>query len=159
MKKKYITIAIIFVVLISVDLITKSTFVGADYNVIPHLINFVYTENKGAGFSILEGQTILLISISLVMVIALVLYDVFAKRKHTLYNISFALIVTGAIGNMIDRIAFGYVRDFIQFDFWQSFPIFNVADICLTIGVILFAIFILFFDKTNKEIKIKENNK
>ena len=159
MKKKYITILIIFITFLAVDLITKSTFVGADYVVIPHLFNFHYTQNTGAGFSILAGKTWLLILISVVMIIAIILYDFFAKRTNTLYNISFALILTGAIGNLVDRIFLGYVRDFIQFDFWQNFPIFNVADICLTFGVIFFIIFILFLNKESPTDKLLKQNK
>ena len=158
MKKKYITISIIFILLLAVDLITKSTFVGADYVVIPHLINFLYTQKTGAGFSILADKTWLLILLSVAMIIGIVLYDIFAKRKHPLYNVAFALILTGAIGNLIDRVFLGYVRDFVQFAFWQEFPIFNVADICLTFGVILFVIFVLFLDKNpSKDILLQQS--
>lgn len=158
MKKKYITISIIFILLLAVDLITKSTFVGADYVVIPHLFNFHYTQNTGAGFSILADKTWLLILLSVAMIIGIVLYDIFAKRKHPLYNVAFALILTGAIGNLIDRVFLGYVRDFVQFAFWQEFPIFNVADICLTFGVILFVIFVLFLDKNpSKDILLQQS--
>lgn len=147
MKKKYLIISIIFVVLLSADLITKSIFVGYNTVFIPNFINIVYTQNTGAGFNLLDGMTWLLIILSILLIIGLFVFDYFFKNKNKLYTISFALILTGAVGNLFDRICFGYVRDFIQFGFWTSFPVFNIADICLTIGTILLVIFVLFFDK------------
>ena len=158
MKKKYITIGILLIVLISVDLITKSTFVNADYKVIPYIINFSYTENSGAGWSILSGQTGWLIAISSVLSVLIIIYFIFSKKNHVLHTIAIGLLLAGALGNLIDRIAFGYVRDFIQFAFWTSFPVFNFADICLTIGVTLLIIYILFVDKTQNS-KEKEDKK
>ena len=150
MKKKYILSIIILVATISVDLITKSTFINAEYTVIPHIINFSYTENTGAGFSFLADKTGLLIAISSVLSLAIIIYFIFSKKRSLLHTIAISLILAGAVGNLIDRITLGYVRDFIQFAFWTSFPVFNFADICLTIGVILCIVYLLFFDKKGK---------
>ena len=82
------------------------------------------------------------------------------KKKTIFYCVSLGLICGGAIGNLVDRIFLGYVRDFIKFSFF-SFN-FNIADACLTIGVILFAVYLIFFDdvfkKGNKvkDIKIED---
>ena len=65
----------------------------------------------------------------------------------------------GCVGNMYDRIFFGYVRDFIQFDFWKSFPIFNFADAILCIGVVLFVIYlIIYLVKSRKNEKVDGEN-
>jgi signal peptidase II len=69
------------------------------------------------------------------------------KIKSKTYTIGFGLIIAGAIGNFIDRIMLGYVRDFIMFDFWHSFPIFNFADCCIVIGVVLVSIHYIFLSR------------
>ena len=71
------------------------------------------------------------------------------KNKTKLVGISFALILSGAIGNFIDRLLNGYVVDMFRLDF-INFPIFNVADVCLTVGVALMLIHVLFFEKEEK---------
>jgi len=81
------------------------------------------------------------------------------KKTHILFHISFALFLAGAFGNLIDRIVLGYVRDMIRFDFWDSFPTFNLADIFINIGAILIVIYFIFIDGKTKEAKIEDRNK
>ena len=69
------------------------------------------------------------------------------------------MLVAGTVGNLFDRIFFGYVRDFLMFDFWKSFPVFNFADVLLCIGVVLFAIYlIVYFVKNKKKVKPEDEN-
>ncbi|MBO7526901.1 MAG: signal peptidase II, partial [Clostridia bacterium] len=68
----------------------------------------------------------------------------FFKKKNVLYSISLGMILSGAICNLLDRITFGYVRDFIKLDF-INFPIFNIADSAICVGVFLFCIFFIFY--------------
>ncbi len=100
-----------------------------------------YTTNTGAGFSILEGQTVLLIIVSL-MVLGLILYY---RKKEPKYEIPLALIFAGALGNVLDRVIFGYVRDFIDLKVW---PVFNIADMSLVVGTI---VLVYFSFRTNHE--------
>ena len=87
------------------------------------------------------------------MILILLVYNFFKTKKTILYSVSYGLILGGAIGNLIDRVFLGYVRDFIKFSFF-SFN-FNIADACLTIGVILFVIYLIFFDDFFKSKKTK----
>jgi signal peptidase II len=84
----------------------------------------------------------------------MLLVDFILKIKSKTYSIGFGLILAGAIGNFVDRIAFGYVRDFIMFDFWKTFPIFNFADCCIVIGCILVCVYFLFLSSDNKSEKV-----
>ena len=109
--------------------------------------------NSGAGFSILDGKTILLVVISIIFILGLVCFDFAKPQKSKLYNCSIALIFSGAIGNLIDRLAFGgKVRDFLYFKF-INFPIFNVADMALTFGIACILIWIIFFHNKNNDLK------
>ncbi|MDP2941926.1 MAG: signal peptidase II [Candidatus Omnitrophota bacterium] len=91
--------------------------------------------NTGAAFGLFRDQTILFILISAAAIIFIGFYLI---KKKTSYYLPLALILGGAVGNLIDRLRFGHVIDFIDFHFW---PVFNVADSCITIGAV-----ILFFE-------------
>lgn len=152
MKKKYIILCSVFFVALAIDLITKHFSVGFYSPFIKNVLSFYYVENTGAAFSFFSDNTFILAIVSLFMIAGFVFYDIYAKKTNTLYTISLALILAGAVGNMIDRFALGYVRDFIKFDFWPSFAIFNLADTFLCIGLCLFVLHVFLSEKNIKEI-------
>jgi len=145
-KKFFFLVLPVFVAILVIDLLTKK-FVAEPMALngisvfIPGLINFTYIENYGAAWNIFSGNSVFLIVISIAFILLLIVFYFFERKNGTLFHISIALIFGGAVGNMVDRVFLGYVRDFIQFDFWKSFPVFNVADIALTIGVVLMLIY------------------
>ena len=112
------------------------------------VLNFTYTENTGAAFSIFSKHTSALGIFSAVVTLGLIGFMLLQKKKNPgkkIYLVSIAMIIGGALGNMRDRFVFGYVVDFIDFCL-INFPVFNVADIFITIGGILFC-YCLIFDK------------
>lgn len=130
---------------ILLDQITKLIFEGKTIPVISGVFSFTSSHNDGAGFGILGGKVWLLILISIAFLAFILVFNHFQKHKTKLYNWSIALIIAGALGNLIDRIFLGYVRDFLYFEL-INFPIFNVADSLLTIGIILLCIFLIFIE-------------
>ncbi len=123
--------------------------------VIDSFLYITYVKNYGAAWSMLDGKVMFLVGVSLVelAVLVYVMYK-FKKEKQTLAKWSIVLMIAGAIGNLIDRIQLGYVRDFIAtYPFGYAFPIFNVADVCLSVGVILLAIIMLKEDTSTKKEK------
>lgn len=150
LRNKIIVLVVLSVAILALDLITKYVICGMfaeneGITAIPYLFNIIVVHNEGAAWGILSGNQIGLIILSVLLFAFLVWYFVKEKKKSWLLVISMAFIYGGCIGNLFDRIVFGYVRDFIQFAFWQSFPIFNFADVFLTVGVILFAIYLIIF--------------
>lgn len=157
MKDKFFKtffVAIIAVVLVFVfDMLTKYLLidalipnVGDQAAFIEGFINFVHVQNDGASGGILGGQTVLLILLTIALLIALGWYY-FSKIKtggnyQTLLSVAIGFVVGGSLGNLYDRVIFGYVRDFINFQF-IDFPVFNIADSAITIGVILLVIYFL----------------
>lgn len=112
---------------------------------IPNVFELHYNENPGAAFGILSDHRWVFISITIiVMVFLLVLLLSGRFKKYKLLNASAILIVAGGIGNLIDRIAYGYVVDFLYFKL-INFPIFNFADCCVVIGSVMLLIFFFFF--------------
>lgn len=101
--------------------------------------------NRGAAFGILKNQTPVFIFVSLFAII--LIYFALRKDKnkaYSFYSLSLAFILAGAVGNLIDRLSFGYVIDFIDLRVW---PVFNVADSAITVGAIMLGWTILFNDK------------
>lgn len=150
LRNKIIVLVMLSVAILALDLITKYVICGMfaeneGITAIPYLFNIIVVHNEGAAWGILSGNQIGLIILSVLLFAFLVWYFVKEKKKSWLLVVSMAFIYGGCIGNLFDRIVFGYVRDFIQFAFWQSFPIFNFADVFLTVGVILFAIYLIIF--------------
>lgn len=107
-------------------------------------VNFTYLENRGAAFGILQDKRFFFLIITLVIVCYLLyhFYNTY-KTNPKILNISLALIISGALGNFYDRFVNGFVVDFIEFSFF-NFPVFNVADIFVTVGCALMIIYIIF---------------
>jgi len=155
MKKKvllrYGILLLIVSSLVGIDILTKVLCDNVHINVIGDFFVLLSTQNYGAGLGILNGQTVLLIVLSIVFLIGFIVFDIFYKNNNTLYFIAINLILSGAIGNLIDRIFLGYVRDFIYINLPFMPYYFNLADVFLTIGVILLLIEILFKREQKKE--------
>jgi len=146
--KKYLFIYGVCLIAITLDMVTKSVLTNKHIVLVEGVLSLSYVENTGAAWSMFSNSTLFLTIFSFVMVAVIVVLDIVFKQKSKLYNLSIALILSGAIGNLIDRVVFKYVRDFIYFEIIH-FPVFNVADICITVGVVLLACFLLFC--TNKK--------
>jgi signal peptidase II len=116
--------------------------------VIPGIFSLTYIQNTGASFGILQGKQTFFLIVTAITLAALLVYMISARKKQGLWlRVCLSLIVAGAAGNFIDRILFGFVRDFLDFS-GLYFPfIFNVADSCLVVGSIMLGIFLLFMYK------------
>ncbi len=106
---------------------------------------FTYAQNTGAAFSIFYGQVEILTIISCLGVILILAYNFFIAHRYSFLNtpinkIALGLVLGGTAGNLIDRVSLGFVRDFIDIGPW---PIFNVADSAVVVGVIVFAVFVI----------------
>jgi signal peptidase II len=104
-------------------------------------VRFMHVKNTGAAFSMLQNQTLFLTVMSVVGLGAILLYFRYRPSDHPLLRIALALQLGGAIGNLIDRARYGEVTDFIKFPYW---PVFNVADSAISVGVTAVVLFLLF---------------
>ncbi len=137
MKKKPYIIAFFFFIidLISKQLINHLLELGHSIKVIDNFFNVTHIHNKGAAWSILEDKRILLLIIT---VIALFLINKYMNKEKlsNLESTSYGMILGGIVGNLFDRIVFGYVIDFLDFKlFGYNYPIFNLADTFIVIGI------------------------
>lgn len=157
MKKKYytgisllITILIIVFDQVSKWIIASSMKIGDSYEVIPHFLNITSHRNNGAAWGILNGKMGFFYIITLVILVVLVLFYIKEAKYNLFMQVAISLLFAGALGNFIDRVFNGEVVDFIDTNiFGYDFPIFNIADSSLTIGVI-FVVIALLKDTTKK---------
>lgn len=138
-------ILILSLIFLIVDQISKILVVKfLDLNSLTVIKNFfylTYTNNTGAAFSILTDKRIFLVLVGIIIIILLIYYLKKHQIKNTINKIAFALVIGGSLGNLIDRIIRGSVVDFIDIKiFSYNFPIFNLADTFITIGVLLLLI-------------------
>lgn len=131
-------------------LVSAKLALGSGFVLIPHIMNIRYVQNTGAAFSILGNGTMALGIISMVFSAAIVIYWLSAKPKNPLLCSSLALLFAGALGNGIDRLARHYVIDFLDTAF-IDFPVFNVADIAVTVGAALFILYELLSERGKKK--------
>lgn len=150
---------IIAVLIIIADQVTKY-FVVSGMNVgdtafgILNLFDITYVQNKGAAFSLLSGKISFLSVISVVFCIGVLIYWIKKKPTHQLLCTSLTMMFAGALGNAVDRIFRGFVIDYIQ-TLFINFPVFNIADIGITVGAILLVIYFIWFDKEGKDADVK----
>lgn len=113
-------------------------------------ISFTLVHNLGAAFGMGQGATGVFVALAVAIIAVVVVWLAVGKEHSPLEVCALALVVAGGIGNLIDRLTTAYVVDFIKLNF-IDFPVFNVADICVTCGVALFIVAILFFMPASEE--------
>ncbi len=158
MKKKqrilsFFQLFIVVSLLTGLDQLTKFLAVEnlknkANIPLIPNILYLQYLENRGAAFGIFQDQKIFLIVLTSLILIGVcyVLWKIPVHKKYVYLKLLCFLITAGGIGNLIDRIRLDYVIDFIYFA-PIDFPVFNVADIYVSVGMILLFIVVLFYYK------------
>ncbi len=122
--------------------IVSNYSLGAGTDFIDGFIDIIYINNKGGAWGVLQGYTWALLSITvIVMIICFTLLIKLGKNNKVLFW-SITLVLFGGIGNMIDRIfRDGNVVDFLHFEFWPDFPIFNIADCAVVVGAVLLVVY------------------
>ena len=123
---------------------------------VPHVLDFVYSENRGVAFGLFQDATWLFIVLTSVVIVIFFILLIKNYKMSMLFSIASALIIGGGIGNLIDRIRLGYVVDFLQLSFFN--PVCNLADYSITFGTVLLIIYLLFFYKTKKDKKLNDEN-
>ena len=137
---------ILIVVFLVIDIVSKLVIsnlmdVYDSIVVIKNFFNITYVHNTGAAWSLFAGRTWLLVILSLIIISFINIYIYKNKPKNKFEKIGYSLVLGGAIGNFIDRIVYGYVIDFLDFNiFGYDYPIFNLADTFIVVGVIILCI-------------------
>ena len=143
-KRDSIYLAIVLI-LVTFDYIIKTKIktimqLGDSIDVIKNFFSITYVQNTGAAFGMFKNQKILFLIVGLVAILIL-LYS-FSKTDNKIVKISISMVISGAIGNIIDRLLYGFVVDMFDFHAIWSY-VFNFADVCVVLGVALLSFSIL----------------
>lgn len=134
-------ILIIIDVIIKV-IVDKCMNIYDTIKIIPNFFNIMYVRNTGAAFSIMENSRVLFIVIGIVAIYLIWRFFIKDKQLNNYYIVIYSMLIAGIIGNMIDRILYGYVIDYLSFNiFGYSFPVFNLADTFIVVSIIMLIIY------------------
>lgn len=122
-------------------LVCRNFFEGQSVRVVPGLFHVTLVLNSGAAFGIFKGRSIFFVVLTAVIIVFICFYVWRGQCKDLLMLTALSLILGGAVGNLIDRVVFGYVIDFLDFRIW---PVFNIADASITIGAFILALRLIF---------------
>ncbi len=141
----YFIVCYVFFIYVNISLSNFIVYHIKDgYRFTSNVISLHYVKNTGAAFSILQDSREILIILSVIALVLLFLYALKHIKSISMKSLFFiALLSAGIAGNLHERISLGYVRDFFEFSFVNNFPVFNVSDIFINIGVIALIILIL----------------
>lgn len=154
--KAYIIEALLFIALLAVDLISKPVAFaflekhGGSYVVYEGIYELIEVHNDGASFGIFGGKTAGLIAVTAIAMVALVTLLIWRPKSPKLFRYGVIAIVAGGVGNLVDRLAFGYVRDFIDYTFLKTFfgidnfGVGNIADIFVLAGLLCIVVYVFF---------------
>lgn len=142
---KTLKILLIIVSIFLLDRITKVLVInkltlGKSLSVIDGFFNITYVNNHGAAFGIMDGKVIFIVVVS-VLIFAYLIYEIRKDSHSKLITTSISFVIGGLLGNLFDRVVYGHVIDFLDFNFFgHDFAIFNIGDSFIVIGTILLAI-------------------
>lgn len=137
--------------------ITANLPLGESMPFMPGFVELLTVHNYGAAWSSFSGQRILLLFVTSLIISTLILLMARRIVRHPLGVAACCLVISGGIGNLIDRFRVGYVVDMFHFEFWPSYPVFNVADVCVVCGAILGAIYYMWiYEKYDAKPKKEE---
>ncbi|WP_438755738.1 signal peptidase II [Enterococcus sp. AZ187] len=131
-------------------LTVQNISLGETKEFIPGFLSLTHLRNTGAAWSLLERKMIFFYVITVIVSVVIIYLLIKNYKKSIWYSVGLSFVLAGAIGNFIDRVRLGYVVDMLQTDF-MNFPIFNVADSTLVVGVICIFIYLILDEKAAKE--------
>lgn len=155
MKKKWTIFTVLLPLIILIDQLSKyivsvNMYQGQFIRVIGSYLRIVYVRNPHAAFGIPLGSPLLMLILTSFASVLLIIYFALVRKKSNIFYLAITFIIGGAIGNLIDRLRIKEVIDFIEVGVEKfKWPVFNVADSCVTIGIIL--LLWLWFFRANKE--------
>ena len=132
--------------------VTANIPLGQAQSLLPGVVELRTVHNYGAAWSSFSGSRWLLVGVTCAIVVFVTVLLIRRVVRHPLGVAACCMVISGGLGNIIDRVRLGYVVDMFHLTFWPSYPVFNVADICIVGGAVLGAVYYLwFYEKYDKK--------
>ena len=148
------TIIFLIIDILSKLIICKYISVNENVQIIKNIFYITNVKNTGVAWSLFDNQTILVTIVSLIVIIGIIIYIKKHKPNNLIEKLSYSMIIGGAVGNLVERLIYGYVTDFIDvYIFGYNYPIFNFADTFIVIGVIMLAVYTWRCSNGNRSIR------
>ena len=155
----YLYIAVIVIVPVLAEIIRAFVHSGVKpagtVQVIPGLFNLTYSENRGVAFGMFQNGTLFFAITTAVVIVAFFILLIKNYKKSVLFSVAASLIIGGGLGNLFERVVYGYVTDYLSLSFFS--PICNFADYCITAGTVCLIVYLLFFSDFLKSDKKKSD--
>ncbi len=149
----FIALVVILLDQITKYWVEKNVLYAEAISIFDNILSLTKSYNAGAAFGMFQSSTLYLATFSAIVAVFILVYIIKFYKSNNLYSLfGWGLLLGGTIGNLLDRVRFNYVVDFIKLDF-INFPIFNIADSCINIGAGLLVIYLLFFSEKESEQK------
>lgn len=161
MNKKILIIATIALALDQISKVLTGIFLTLNQSikVIPNFFYLTLVHNEGAAWGLFSDAKVV-IAIGTIIALILIYHFIYCFKQNKRNNLAFGLLIGGLGGNLIDRILFGYVRDFLDFYIFNyDYPVFNIADVCIVLGVILLIIAVLKGEDVNENSSNRKSRK
>jgi signal peptidase II len=137
-------------------IVQRTMELGQSVPIVSNLFHLTYILNPGAAFGLLANRTVFFVIVTVVMVIGTIIYYIRSGQKRGALPIALGLLLGGALGNLVDRIRYGKVVDFIDFRVW---PVFNLADTAIVTGTGLLVLILWLMDKKQSQEKVDSDAK
>ena len=150
-------IAVIPAIAVFLNIYTQVWTKAGDVTLIPGLFKLTYSENRGVAFGLFQNSTVFFAITTSIVIIVFIIVLFKNYKKSKLLSFACAFIIGGGAANLFERIAFGYVYDYLSLSFFP--PICNFADYCITAGTVMLIVYLLFFsDVLKSEKKVKQHD-
>ena len=129
---------------------------GDSVGFIPGILNLTYSENRGVAFGWFQNGTVFFAITTGIVIVVAAIFLVKNYKKSKLFSVALALIIGGGLGNLFERVIYGYVTDYLSLTFFP--PVCNLADYCITAGTVCLIVYLLFFSDFLKSDKKKKTD-
>jgi len=144
-------IAVIPAIAVFLNIYTQTLTKAGDVTLIPGVFKLTYSENRGVAFGLFQNSTVFFAVTTSIVIIAFIIVLFKNYKKSKLLSLACAFIIGGGAANLFERVAYGYVYDYLSLSFFP--PICNFADYCITAGTVMLVVYLLFFSDMMKDSK------
>ena len=149
-------IAVVPAIAVFLNYYTQTLTKGSDVTLIPGILDLTYSENRGVAFGLFQNGTVFFAITTSILILVFIILLFKNYKKSKLFAVAASLIIGGGVANLFERVAYGYVVDYLKLSFFP--PVCNFADYCITAGTVCLIVYLLFYSDMLKSEKKADKN-